>query len=653
MSILNFIIGRKLASSEKDDQKIGVFFGLPAFGLDGLSSSAYGPEAALTFLIPLGAVGLAYIGPITLIILLLLTLLYLSYRQTIAAYPANGGSYTVAKENLGTWASLFAASALMIDYILTVSVGISAGIAAMVSAVPMLHEYTLPMCIAVLVIITLLNLRGTGEAGAVFALPTYLFILCIGIVLVLGLFRLATSGGHPHPVVPAPPLPHAVEGVSLWLLLRAFSSGCAAMTGVEAVSNGVSAFKEPAVVNAHRTLTCIVVILAFLLGSIALLCHGYNVGAMDQEKAGYQSVLSQLTGAVVGRGWFFYLTMAMVLAVLCLSANTSFVGFPRLCRLIAQDDFLPRSFAAMGRRLVYSVGVIVLAVSAGGLLVVFRGITDKLIPLYAVGAFLAFTLSQAGMVVHKWKQLHGQSPADDKQENGSEKNKKPGGVNARSYAGLAVSGSGAIATAITLVTILVAKFTEGAWITVVAIPSMIVLFWRIHRHYARITEQLAESKPLDLSNNNKPIVVVPMYRWSKPISKSLRFAMHFSDEVVALHLSKLQGDEADDEATCIREEWQKNVEAPAKAAGLTPPKLEFVRTPYREFVKPLVEQIDRIKAGCHNQLVAVIIPEVVERHWWMALLHSRRASRLRSALRARKDFRVVVIDLPWFISETD
>jgi amino acid transporter len=653
MSILDLIIGRRLASTEQKGQKIGVFFGLPAFGLDGLSSSAYGPEAALTFLLPLGAAGLRYIGPITLVILLLLTLLYFSYRQTIAAYPVNGGSYTVAKENLGTWPSLFAGAALMIDYILTVAVGISAGIAALVSAVPMLHHYTVPMCLGVLALIALLNLRGTGEAGAAFALPTYLFIACMTIVLVLGLIRWSTTGGHPHPVVPPPPLANAVEGVSLWLLLRAFSSGCAAMTGVEAVSNGVSAFKDPPVVNAHRTLTCIVAILAMLLGGIALLCHGYNIGAMDQEKHGYQSVLSQLTGAIVGRGWFYDLTMACVLAVLCLSANTSFVDFPRLCRLIAEDDFLPRSFAAMGRRLVYSVGVIVLAGLAGILLAVFRGITDKLIPLYAVGAFLAFTLSQTGMVVHKWKQLHGQLPLEDETKNDAPSDKKPARVGARSYLGLGVSATGAIATSITLVTILVAKFTEGAWITVVAIPSIIILFWQIHRHYARIIAQLVNNRPLDLSNNHKPVVVVPMYRWSKPIAKSLRFAMHLSDQVIAVHLSKLQGDEADDENASVRDEWRKYVEEPARAAGLTPPKLEFVNTPYRQFVTPLVEQIDRIKSGCHNQLVAVIIPEVVETHWWMALLHSRRASRLRSALRSRKDFRVVVIDLPWFVSEDD
>lgn len=385
MSIVDFLLGRRLASNEQRGQRIGILSGLPALGLDGLSSSAYGPEAALTILLPLGALGLNYILPITGAILGLLAMLYFSYRQTIAAYPVNGGSYTVAKENLGTWASLFAAAALMIDYVLTVAVGISAGVAAIVSAAPQLHSYTVPMCLGILVLITLLNLRGTGEAGGAFALPTYLFIGSMFVVLGLGVAKSISSGGHPHALVIPPKMPAAAASVGIWILLRSFASGCTAMTGVEAVSNGVSAFKEPTVKNAHRTLALIVSILAILLGAIAYLCHVYQIGATNQDQSGYQSVLSQLTFAVVGKGWFYFLTMGSVLMVLCLSANTSFVDFPRLCRLIAQDDFLPRGFAAVGRRLVYSVGVIFLASASGVLLASFRGITDRLIPLYAVG----------------------------------------------------------------------------------------------------------------------------------------------------------------------------------------------------------------------------------------------------------------------------
>ncbi len=340
-SIVNLLLGRPLASDEKERVKIGVWAAIPAMGLDGLSSSAYGPEAALAILLPAGAAGLNLIGPITLVILALLTILYFSYRQTIAAYPVNGGSYTVAKENLGAWPGLLAASALMIDYILTVAVGISAGVGALVSAAPSLERFTVPLCLGILAAITLLNLRGTGEAGLVFALPTYTFILTMAIVLVLGVARAITTGGHPHPLITPPPIAPATAGIGLWLILRTFASGCTAMTGVEAVSNGVSAFRDPTVKNAHRTLTAIVGTLALLLAAIAYLVKAYHIDAMDQTTPGYQSVLSQLTCAIVGRGWFYYLTIGSVLAILCLSANTSFVDFPRLSRLIADDDFLP------------------------------------------------------------------------------------------------------------------------------------------------------------------------------------------------------------------------------------------------------------------------------------------------------------------------
>jgi amino acid transporter len=636
MRVLDFILGRRLASSEQTKDKMGVLSGLPALGLDGLSSSAYGPEAALTLLLPMGVMGLHYIGPITLVILALLAMLYGSYYQTIAAYPVNGGSYTVAKENLGTWACLLAAAALMMDYVLTVAVGISAGVGALVSALPELHRYTLPICLVILAMITLVNLRGTGEAGIAFAVPTYLFIGCMAIVLGLGLFRFFTAGGHPHAVTVPPVIPAATQGVGAWLLLRSFASGCAAMTGVEAVSNGVSAFKDPAVKNAHRTLTCIVVLLSLLLGAIALLSRGYQIGAMDQTHGGYQSVLSQLTGAVLGRGWFYKLTIASILCVLCLSANTSFVGFPRLCKLIARDDFLPRSFASMGRRLVYSVGVLSLAVLAGLLLVGFKGITDSLIPLYAVGAFVAFTLSQAGMVVH-W---YGQKTQQDKPPDQPAK---------YLYLKMLVNGVGALATATALVIILVAKFVEGAWITVVAVPIMITLFWRVHRHYAWIDQSLGGFQPLDISDNKPPVVLIPVDRWGKPVEKSIRFGMHLSPDVIAVHLTNLEGDRAGDEASKLKKDWAEKVEQPAIQAGLIPPRLQCVRTPYRQFIRPVLHEVEKIKRQCPDRAVAVIIPELVERHWWMALLHSRRASRLRSALRQREDYRVVVIDVPWFV----
>jgi amino acid transporter len=641
--LFTFIFGRRLASNEQKGRKIGVLTGLAALGLDGLSSSAYGPEAALTILLPLGVAGLHFITPITLTILVLLAMLYFSYRQTIAAYPVNGGSYTVAKDNLGTWASLLAAAALMIDYVLTVAVGISAGVGALISVAPKLHAFTLTFCLVVLAMITLANLRGTAEAGITFAVPTYIFIASMGVVLVLGMVKTISSGGHPSPVAPPPPIAGAVASVSAWLLLRSFASGCTAMTGVEAVSNGVSAFKDPTVRNAHRTLTLIVLILALLLAGIAYLAHAYQVGAMDQEKAGYQSVLSQLTGAVVGRGWFYKLTLSSVLAVLCLSANTSFVDFPRLCRLIAKDDFLPRSFAAIDRRLVYSVGVLFLAACAGLLLIAFKGITDRLIPLYAVGAFLAFTLSQSGMVVHWRKQIRAAA------NSGQNKQPKPRGAAAQAHLKIWINGIGTAGTAAALVIILFAKFMEGAWVTILTIPIMLTVFWRVHRHYLSIEKQVECNDPLEVKRTEAPVVVVPMRRFDKPTAKSLRLAMHLSPDVLALHLSNLEGDAAKDEAAKIRKSWAAKVEAPAHSAGVPVPRLILVQTPYREFITPLLEQIDKIEAQYTGRSITVIIPELVEKRWWNALLHSRRAARLRSALWARQDVRVVVIELPWFV----
>ena len=652
MAVLDFLFGRRLASDEQKGQKIGVLCGLPALGLDGLSSSAYGPEAALTILLSLGAVGLNFVLPITGVILALLAMLYFSYRQTIAAYPVNGGSYTVAKENLGTWASLLAAAALMIDYVLTVAVGISAGVAALVSAAPHLHKYTVPLCLGILALITLLNLRGTGEAGVAFALPTYLFIASMFVVLGLGVAKSVSSGGHPHPLVVPPALPVATASVGVWLLLRSFASGCTAMTGVEAVSNGVGAFKEPTVKNAHRTLTLIVAILIMLLGGIAYLSHAYQIGATIQDQPGYQSVLSQLVGAVVGKGWFYYATMASVLAVLCLSANTSFVDFPRLCRLIAKDDFLPRSFAAIDRRLVYSVGVLFLAVASGLLLAAFRGITDKLIPLYAVGAFLAFTLSQSGMVMH-WRTQMRQSPSPrpkgGKGPSGATHGQSKNG-RTHLHVKLWVNGLGALATATALSIILAAKFSEGAWITVLAIPMMLTIFQVVHHHYLSVEKRIECADPLDLTPKEAPVVLVPIHRWDRLVAKSVRFGMLLSDDVIAVHLSNLEGDAAENEASQMRRQWAERVEGPARIAGALSPTLELVRTPYREFITPLLEQIDKTKSRYPDRLVAVIIPAIVEKHWWYALLHSRRAFQLRSALRARQDVRVIVIDLPWFIS---
>ncbi len=369
MALRDILFGTRLASSEEEHQRVGTIAAIPMLGLDALGSAAYGPEAALTLLLPLGVLGLSYILPISLLIMVLLCIVYFSYRQTIAAYPSGGGSYTVARSNLGTSLGLLAAAALLLDYILVVAIGISAGIGALVSAVPLFQPYTLTLCLITLAFIALVNLRGVRESGVVFILPTYLFVTTLFAVLAIGVVTTLSSHGAPVPVVTLPQLPAAAGTAGLWLLLQSFASGCTAMTGVEAISNGVTAFREPRAVRAQRTLTAVILILIVLLAGIAYLVRAYGIGATEPGRAGYESVLSQLVAAVVGRGVFYYVTIAGILSVLALSANTGFADFPRLCRVIAQDGYLPRTFASRGRRLVYSEGIYVLTALAALLLV--------------------------------------------------------------------------------------------------------------------------------------------------------------------------------------------------------------------------------------------------------------------------------------------
>jgi amino acid transporter len=622
MDLSKLLIGRRLANREAGTEKVTALEGVPAMGLDGLASSAYGPEAALTILLPAGALGLQVITPVMAAILVLLAMLCFSYWQTIEAYPSNGGSYTVAKENLGANASLLAAAALMIDYVLNVAVGISAGIAALTSAVPQLHPYTLELCLAVLALITLVNLRGTLEAGLLVSVPTYLFVASFGGLLLFGVTKAIASGGAPAPIVAPPPLSAATEGVTWWLLLRAFASGCTAMTGVEAVSNGVNAFREPTARHAHRTLATIVLILGFLLAVIAYLAQAYGVGAMDQTQPNYQSVLSQLAGAIVGRGIIYFVAIVSLLAVLCLSANTSFVGFPRLCRLVAQDAYLPRAFAMPGRRLVYSVGILWLAISAGALLTVFGGITDRLIPLFAVGAFTAFTLSQLGMAAH-WHRQQGNRTR------------------------LMINGAGAVATGCALAVILAAKFIEGAWITVLVIPCVLALLKVIRRHYDTIDRLLREDGPMALGGLRKPIVIIPIERCDRLAEKALRYGLLLSQDVTAIHLTRLEGPDAKEHEGRLRRQWRDEVERPAREAGLNPPKLVISPSPYRSFVGRLLKHIGEMESQRPDCPIAVIIPELVKEHWWDYLLHSSRPRQLRTALLRHGGPNLMVVMVPW------
>ncbi len=619
MTLNKLLFGRPLASDEDEKQRVGVAQGIPIFGLDALSSAAYGPEAALTILLPLGVAGIAYILPLSTAIIVLLAIVYFSYRQTIAAYPVGGGSYTVAKENLGGRAGLLAAAALMIDYLLNVAVGISAGVGALVSAVPALQPYTLLLCLLILAALTLVNLRGVREPGLLFMVPTYLFVACLLGVILWGVFEVFTSGGHPHPVVPPPALPAVPAALGAWLLMKAFASGCTAMTGVEAVSNGVQAFREPVVKAARTTLTVIIATLIVLLAGIAYLAHAYGIGATAPGQAGYQSVLSQLTGAVAGRGVFYYVTIASILTVLSLSANTSFADFPRLCRAVAWDGYLPRSLAIRGRRLVYSEGIWALAVLSGILLTIFGGVTDRLIPLFAVGAFLAFTLSQAGMVMH-WRRTRGRG----------------------SRSCMTINAVGALATGVTVLVVLAAKFMEGAWVVALLVPLLIVLMTAVHRHYDRIARETApalEFLPKDLK---PPLVVVPIETWSSVTQKALRFGMTLSDDVRIVHV-QCEGVEMPER------HWTHALAEHARAAGRPAPKLVLLNSPYRFVIQPIVDHVLEVERDHPDRTVAVVIPALVERHWYHYFLHNQRSEMLSALLLVKGDRRIAIVDVPWYL----
>ncbi len=620
MSLFDVVLGKPLASSEERAEQIGPARGIPIFGLDALGSAAYGPEAALTLLIPLGVAGLHYILPLSACIIALLAVVYFSYRQTIAAYPNGSGSYIVARENLGRFPGLLAASALLIDYALDAAVGISAGIGALTSAAPSLHPHTLMLCLISLFILTVVNLRGVRETGAVFLLPTYLFLACVGTALAIGIFKVLGSGGHPMPVV-RPPVSHATAGaVSLWLLLKSYASGCTALTGVEAVSDGVAAFREDRVKNARRTLGLIIAALALMLAGIAYLVKAYGITATDPNSDHYQSVLSLLLGAVVGRGWFYYLAIASILTLLTLSANTAFADFPRVCRFVAEDGYLPTAFANRGRRLVYSEGVCVLAAITAALLIGFGGITDRLIPLFAVGAILSFTMSQSGMVFH-WK--------------------RDGGPGA--HRNMLINLLGASVTGITVLIVIAAKFFEGAWITLLAIPALIATMYGVRRHYDKIRREIAIETPLETDHQFPPILVITMQGWTRVNRQALRAAMMLSPDIKVIHVTE------ENQPNNFCDRWKEYVVQPAERARLPVPQLVRLSSPYRFVVTPIVQYVNQLAAENGNRRIIAVIPELMERRWYYWLLHTQRATILKTRILMECSDRVSVLNIPWHL----
>jgi amino acid transporter len=618
MDLKAILFGKRIRTEDEQQEKISPLPGIPILGLDALASAAYGPEAALTVLLPLGVAATAYIGPITLLIILLLVVVSISYRQTIAAYPQGGGSFTVAKENLGQLPGLLAASALSIDYVLNVAVAISAGVGALVSAIPVLLPYTLSLCMVILAVLTIVNLRGVRSAGVIFMFPTYVFLLCLGITIVIGIVR--TLYGHPVPV--RPPVRDSAHAATAWLLIRAFASGCTALTGIEAVSNAVPIFQKPTVILARRTLSIIMILLAALLAGVAFLSYSYGISATPQGQPGYQSILSQVVSVVAGRGIFYYVSMSAILMVLALSANTSFADFPRVCRILALNEYLPAGFAHRGRRLVYSNGILILTILSGTVLIAFGGITDRLIPLFAVGAFTAFTLSQLGMVVH-WHRLRG----------------------AHFIRSLVLNALGGLATAATLIIITVSKFMEGAWLTIVVIPPLVLMFLSARKRYRKIEGEAAEAGPLDTTGTSAPIIVIPIRRLDRIARKALRLALTLSDDI---YVAQVLVEEIDNENLSGR--WADVVQKPFQKIGHRVPQLIVLKSSYREFFDPLLDYVRKLASDHPDRSIAVVVPELVQREWYHFFI-PHRATLIKELLLLKGGPQIVIVDVPWYLRE--
>jgi amino acid transporter len=600
MPLRLWLLGTPLTSAAERSTRLPKLVALPVFSSDALSSVAYATEEILLVLAVAGAAALAWSLPVGLAIVGLLAILVTSYSQTIQAYPTGGGAYIVASDNLGVLPGLTAGAALLIDYVLTVSVSVAAGVAAVTSAVPALDPHREGLGLVAIALVVTANLRGVRESGRIFAVPTYGFIACVALLIGWGALRLAL-GGDVHTVH----MPHqATNPITAFLLMRAFASGCSALTGVEAISNGVPAFQPPEARNARTTLIWMGLILGGMFAGITWLADQYAIVPSEDE-----TVLSQIGRQVFGVGPLYYATQAFTALILILAANTSFADFPRLASLLARDGFLPRQLTHRGDRLVFSNGILALAALAGALIVAFQGEVNALIPLYAVGVFLSFTLSQAGMIRHWQRERH------------------PGW-----WGHALVNGVGALTTALVTAIIAITKFTEGAWLVVLLIPLLVLGFWRIRRHYNQVARNLSlEGWTRTPMRTHR--VIVPIGGVHRATLRAIDYARQLGPDVTAVYVDS-EGD--DTRILAAWAQWGDGV------------PLVVLTSPFRSLVRPLLDYIGGLQTQQGpDGFVTVVLPEFIPSRWWHHFLHNQSALLLKGALLFRRD--VIVVDVPFHL----
>jgi len=586
-SLRRLIIGERLPTARAIHERLPKLLALPVFASDAISSSAYATEEIVLALALAGSAALSYTTGVGAAIALLFAIVAISYRQTVIAYPSGGGAYTVARENIGLGAGLIAAAALLTDYVLTVAVSVASGIAAIISAAPALAEWRVEMCVVVIAAITLANLRGLRESGRLFAGPTYLFMFSGGLLLIMGVARLLT----PHAAAPPLPLIAAEQGFTIFLVLRAFASGCAALTGIEAIANSVPAFRPPESRNAAATLLWMAGICIILFFGITFLTHLYHIAP---DPAGQQTMLSKLGIAVFGHGFLYYMLQIATATILVLAANTSFTGFPRLASILARDGFAARQLANLGDRLVFSNGILLLGAAASVLIVIFRGRQHALIPLYAIGVFISFTLSQAGMVRY-WQKRRTK----------------------RWRLSAAVNGIGAVTTGIVLLVVASVKFALGAWIVLIFIPLLIAFFLKVHQHYRELAAALTlEGSDLPRAVHHVVLVLVPGLH--RGVASALLYAKAISPECEAVFVEIEPS-----ETPKLQEQWNQ--------ARLGCP-LTILKSPWRSLTEPILQYIRTVRTERHADLVTVVVPEFATTSWWHNLLHNQAGLLLKLAL---------------------